>query len=371
MIKFIGNKKMISVLLVLMLCFSSSAFAKKSLSDKYRLTKAFENFAALKSYTQNLELSMNISSDAMMYNPYLAIVSDSKFILNSKVDVDNYMQTGKATLNFMNQPYPFEYYISPNSFTFLSPFDERYVKLDDYLKDDIIFDKSKLTPSELQEFEKLYSSLVGKFFGSLDKKFIKSENKIVDKKSMTEIKISLNHENFIATLKSFVNSLKKDDDFLALAALIYYQSYDSASLADESQVNLSDKELKDFFYTDLEKNFNDFLDKLEQSMHFDKIEINFLITRGNQLADSSYTISVSDVIKKSEPLNESNEESEVLPSMIRTYVLNLSFSDLNSTNLDKLPKLSKEQTMTMEEFSDVMAQQFNLGYSDSENSVIK
>lgn len=57
--------------------------------------------------------------------------------------------------------------------------------------------------------------------------------------------------------------------------------------------------------------------------------------------------------------------------MIRTYVLNLSFSDLNSTKLDKLPKLSKEQTMTMEEFSDVITQQFNLGYSNSEDSQIK
>lgn len=366
MFKFVNSKKIISVLLLIMLCISSSAFAKRELSDKARLAKAFENFADLKSYTQNLELSMRFDEDLMMQDPSFAMISSSKFILNSKVIADTQAQTGKATLNLMNQPYPFEYYISPDSFTFLSPFDERYVDVDMAEAGLNNLNESKLSASELQELERLYKSLVNKFFSSIDKDFIKSEDKIVDKKAVTEIKITLTHDDFLATLRSFMDSLSQDDDFLELAAIISSDQYGLKS-EDPSDSELTPKELKAFFYNDLKNSFEVFLSEIEEKVHFDKLESTFIITRGNQIAASSYELGISEVREES----KGEENPFMLPPMKLTYVIDLSFSDLNSTELDKLPKLSKEQTMTMEEFSDVFLKQFNMGYSIPEDSQVK
>jgi outer membrane lipoprotein-sorting protein len=326
------NKKM-SLFFAALLAITLTLTACGGKSSKEKLTESVSKLSDLESYTQNMSLSLNVEtpetadpSAAMM----MSILNSAKLDLTAKANIKDMTQSGKINVAFSGMEYPLDFFYTTEKMMFKTPFDERYVNIDfpAEMKDAYSADNMDL-------YKKMSDKMMNSLISKVDDKNISEASETVDGESYTAITLAPTTKEMIESLKEVYTLIYTDETMRPMMIA------NTKSQMSMMGVEMSDEEIAAQL-DESHKTMNESLDMMAEHVDFTGSTVKVLINKDELATGFDATIAV----KVSAP-DESGD-------MSLTYKINGMLTDINSTVVDAMPEVTEDQTMSAQEFMQIL-----------------
>jgi len=348
------KNKRINFLVLAMLFMALTLTACGGKSSKDKLTEASAKLLEAKSYTQDLNLSMNLESD--LDDPsaamFLSIINSTTINMNAKADLEKNLQSGNLTINFSGMEYPVEFYSSTENMMFKTPFDERFVKIDlsEVTKD--------MSPEDYKaNAKKMNDAVMKAFLGSISDSSISEAKSSKDGVDYETITLKPTNDELIQSAKEIYTYIFKDEYLRGI--MLSSSKNQMAALGEDAP---SEEEIA----AQLDASYDQLmlaLDEAKNVVDFTGTTIAFDINPDGYVTgfDCAVVMKITEPTPELETSEDATEETAetVEPKvMTLTYNFNGTLTDIDSTVVDTAPELTEDQLMEMEELMNALLGQF-------------
>lgn len=302
-------------------------------STKEKLKESVTALTDLESYTQSMNLSLNVegnTGDDPSADMMISMMNSAKLSLTSKANVKDMSQSGNIKVSFSGMEYPIDFFYNTEKIMLLTPFDERYVNLD--FPEEM---KEAYKPENMDLYKKLSDKMIDSLISKVDDKNITEADETVDGESYTAVTLSPSTEEMIASLKSVYDLMYTDE---TMRPLMIASTKNQMTMMG---MEMSDEEVEaqlDEAHTQM----NATLDEMAELVDFAGSSLKVLINKDNLAVGFDANI----VFAVSEPDGEE--------AMKISYMVDGMMTDINSTTVDSMPELAEDQVMSSEEFMQIL-----------------